>query len=454
MRRTRRLPEGRSAAAIGLLASLAIFAALGWTTASCSRHDYVLGTFEPRDAAPEAADLRAEADADAGDAALVDGSPLPIVCATTPCAIALTTTMRSDSYDRAEGYCALLDDGTVACWGTNLGGQLGSGDPGVLDSQVGVRVPGLSGVVSIDHTCAVDDSGAAWCWGTGPFLQDEASTSTIEASPVRLPLPGAVEKIAVTPATACALLRDGSVVCWGANRSLQVAMDEPSRLSLPLRAIDIPAGVKDLVMGDAVFARYADGRVLSWGANPPIGRPTPFAPDGWPAPLALDRVAMLDSIDEQACAVTQGIGWCWGAAVPSSLLVRSDDPSARALPAAVATLEPITRIATSRTWIVRDDGSSRVEQRRWCATAVTGAVDCWGLNDNGQAGDGTKAYALEAVRVAGLPAPAADVKVMPHSTCALLTNGKVFCWGNNFYGQLGAGMPKGSSVVPMEVRLP
>ena len=54
----------------------------------------------------------------------------------------------------------------------------------------------------------------------------------------------------------------------------------------------------------------------------------------------------------------------------------------------------------------------------------------------------------------GLPAPAAEVKVMPYSTCAILTNGKVYCWGNNANGQLGAGLPKGSFVVPTEVKLP
>jgi alpha-tubulin suppressor-like RCC1 family protein len=43
---------------------------------------------------------------------------------------------------------------------------------------------------------------------------------------------------------------------------------------------------------------------------------------------------------------------------------------------------------------------------------------------------------------------------MPMSTCALLTSGKIYCWGNNFYGQLGHGRIKGVSLVPQEVVLP
>ncbi len=44
-------------------------------------------------------------------------------------------------------------------------------------------------------------------------------------------------------------------------------------------------------------------------------------------------------------------------------------------------------------------------------------------------GDGTKDYAYEAVKVQGLPAPAVQVEVTLDSTCAVLTSGKVYCWG-------------------------
>ncbi len=43
---------------------------------------------------------------------------------------------------------------------------------------------------------------------------------------------------------------------------------------------------------------------------------------------------------------------------------------------------------------------------------------------------------------------------MPYSTCAILTNGKVYCWGANYYGQLGNGEIKVRSLVPQEMVLP
>lgn len=455
MRTTRRILDGgRASAALALVASLS---ALGAMTASCSSSD---GDREPVDGGADAqaetsSDAASDEDvADAGreDAALVDAAPLPITCEAPPCAVALTTTLPSQSYAREEGYCALLTDGTVACWGANNAGQLGNPAIDTSDSPVAVRVPGLSGITAIDRTCAVDGDGAVWCWGRGPFLQSEASATTVEASPVRLPLPGLARKVAVDSNVGCAVLRDERVVCWGSNSSLQIGDNPSDRNALP-RTIELAAGAKEIAVSAATFTIYDDGRLLSWGASPTVGRPTPLYSDGWPTAVALDHVTMIGVAGPEACAVANGVGWCWGAEDAASVY-ESSNPHARAVPIAVDTPEPITRIATTQSWAFTEDHVDYYDKRRWCATSVSGAVYCWGLNEAGQAGDGTKEYALAAVRVQGLPAPAAEVKVMPYSTCAILTNGKVYCWGNNAQGQLGAGLPKGSVVVPTEVKLP
>jgi alpha-tubulin suppressor-like RCC1 family protein len=456
MRTTRRLLDGRVSAALLILAAVS---AAGAMTASCSSSDQMLATVEEDDAGTDAASDSASgedvADAATKDVELIDATPLPIECPSPPCAVALTTTIRGDNYTREEGYCALLTDSTVACWGANTAGQLGNGTIAGDDSPIAARVPGLSGITALNHTCAVDSDGAVWCWGKGPFLQAEDAAVNVEGSPVRLVLPGPAEKVAVASRTACAILRDKSMVCWGANYQRQIGEDLPiSRdINTPPRAIAAAAGAKDIALGDATFALYAAGKLLSWGANPGIGRATPISPDGWPTPILLDHVTMVDTIDSETCAVANGVGWRWGPADPQASLT-SPNPYARALPIAVDTPEPITRIATSRSWSVTEGNRSYDEMHRWCATTISGDVYCRGLNNAGQAGNGDKEFALGAVRVSGLPAPAAEVKVMPYSTCAILTNGKVYCWGNNSNGQLGAGLPKGSVVVPAEVKLP
>ena len=74
-----------------------------------------------------------------------------------------------------------------------------------------------------------------------------------------------------------------------------------------------------------------------------------------------------------------------------------------------------------------------------CALDITGAVRCWGDNSVGQLGDGTATseYFPTLVR---LPAGgvAAAVATGARHSCALLTDGRVVCWGSNSDGQLGA----------------
>jgi alpha-tubulin suppressor-like RCC1 family protein len=73
-----------------------------------------------------------------------------------------------------------------------------------------------------------------------------------------------------------------------------------------------------------------------------------------------------------------------------------------------------------------------------CALLTDGTARCWGLNDNGQLGDGTTTARLTPVAVSGL-SNAIAITAGYHYTCALLSNGTARCWGENNHGQLGDG---------------
>jgi Regulator of chromosome condensation (RCC1) repeat len=453
---TRRLLERRRSAAFGLLV-LAVSTA-GAT--SCSTSEDGGGPLPSPDAA--ASDAGADAvPVDAGpdrDAAPFDGGLLPVTCTSDPCVTSLVTTRGAAASERDEGFCALLRDGTVACWGAGAAGQLGRGDDAdAVDSATPARVVGLTKVASLDHTCAVDDTGGVHCWGTGPFLRSTESATTTERTPVQLGLP-IVTKVAVGALAGCALSA-GSVLCWGANRYGQVAPFEIERSSAVLepRAIELSSGspVRDLVVGDAAFVVHADGTMTSWGANPPLGRVSSLFPDPYPAPVAITNLMAVDVADNNGCATSEGGGFCWGFDGVAPPEQGSEPPHLqRALPVRVVAAEPLVQIATIPIPVPSDPGSPAPPPPRWCAVTASGAVVCQGSNASGQAGDGTRAYAQDAHRVIGLPGPAREVKTTPESTCALLTSGKVYCWGGNFFGQLGNRAIKVASLTPQEVQLP
>lgn len=66
--------------------------------------------------------------------------------------------------------CAVLADGTVACWGSNELGELGQGTADSDVHSAPVAVPGISGAVSVavgwGFACALNGDGGIACWGS------------------------------------------------------------------------------------------------------------------------------------------------------------------------------------------------------------------------------------------------------------------------------------------------
>ena len=88
-----------------------------------------------------------------------------------------------------------------------------------------------------------------------------------------------------------------------------------------------------------------------------------------------------------------------------------------------------------------------------CAVTIHGGAKCWGSNNRGRLGDGTTIDRSTPANVIGLFTGVAAIRANDAGgahTCALLTNGGVKCWGGNEYGQLGDGTTT-ESHVPIDV---
>jgi len=85
-----------------------------------------------------------------------------------------------------------------------------------------------------------------------------------------------------------------------------------------------------------------------------------------------------------------------------------------------------------------------------CALLTTGGVKCWGEDSHGQLGDGKNSDQLEPVDVHELSSGVTAISANYGHTCAALESGGVKCWGYNEFGMLGNGT-KEESNIPVDV---
>jgi alpha-tubulin suppressor-like RCC1 family protein len=212
--------------------------------------------------------------------------------------------------------CALAD-GRVWCAGSDEHGQLGSEPPRSSAQPLALPVP-LDGVVAhavgTHHACAVRDDGTVWCWGSNRAGQAGGATATCDAQAPCAPTPIRVEGVSGATAVSagfrhtCALRRDGAVLCWGS--SADPLATGPSAPAVVLEgATSVTAGL------DLTCATRTDGSLTCWGRNVSgqLGRGTvsPFEPAA-PA-LIQPAVRGVSAGWEHTCARRQDeVVWCWG----------------------------------------------------------------------------------------------------------------------------------------------
>ena len=135
----------------------------------------------------------------------------------------------------ANHACALLADATVRCWGDNSSGQIGNGTTSASPVTTPAPLPGLAGVQLIAsgsrHMCAVI-AGRPHCWGTAPM--GNGNVSEVRTSPVQVSNLSSVVAMAAGAGHTCALRTDGDLQCWGSNGNGQLGVGDMAPRTTPV----------------------------------------------------------------------------------------------------------------------------------------------------------------------------------------------------------------------------
>lgn len=337
--------------------------------------------------------------------------------------------------------CAIFKAGAVYCWGSNRARQLGHDAPGIATVprliQLAVVENGVAPVNGIPviaggryHTCLITPSRGVQCWGRNSDGQLGDGTQLPRTRPINVSgLSSGVTALALGAEHTCALNQNGGVKCWGSNQFGQLGDGGTTEHLTPTDVIGLAGSVVTLVAGDShTCALVQPGGVKCWGANNAgqLGDGTITA-TSFPVAVAglASGVVALTAGAEHSCALLQSGGVkCWGA----NLVGQLGDGSQ------INHTTPVDVIGLSSSVIALDAGGAHN-----CAVLATGAVQCWGANNDQQLGDGSGLNQLQPVVVTGLPGAITAITAGLGHSCGLTTANGITCWGGNESGQLGDG---------------
>ncbi len=240
--------------------------------------------------------------------------------------------------------------------------------------------PGIERIhFSTYHLCTLDEARKVWCAGGNASGQLGDGSTRERSGLVRAAGLEEMTGIAVGLFdTSCAWNDEGELYCWGNNDRHVLATDEFTNSARPVPIEDLPP-IENVTLGAYhACALTKEAEVYCWG----------------------------DNREGQA-----GLG---------------DRVNQATTPTKVVELTDVKKVVAGA--------------EHTCAITTGGILYCWGKNDHGQLGQGSDSLVrATSPQVVGLvPGPAVDLDLSFNHSCATFgERRRLYCWGNNDYGQLG-----------------
>ena len=373
-----------------------------------------------------------------------------------------------------------ISDNKAYCWGGNGSGQLGNNSTAMSNVPVAVNVSGvLSGktIVKISAgeqvTCVLTSDGGVYCWGKNDHGQLGNNSTAGSLVPVAVTMTGVLAGKTVTSlevtstlwnteTTHACVIASGQLYCWGGNEHGQLGNNSTTDSLVPtaVSTSGVLAGktIEKLALGGAHTCVISTEKLAyCWGKNNQgqLGNGTQVAIQSSPTALTMSGVLAgkkINSIapfdDATICYSTlDGIGACSGINNAYNFGDNGSGGGFSYVPSPIT----MTGALAGKSILSITAGTFSA-----CALASDGKSYCWGRNYDGNIGDGTSLNIIQVPTAANTSGVLAgrtldSMSEGKHHVCSLDTEGLVYCWGLGDTGQLGNGASVSQSV-PVEAQ--
>ena len=323
-------------------------------------------------------------------------------------------------------------DSRSFCWGADVNdyeGGAGDASKAVAISEIEAPWDNLYGATG----CALV-GGTAYCRGPNEFGQAGPGN---DVGPVLMW--GAVfgnhswQSLAVAEGHRCGVRAEGDVYCWGANAMGELGLAQadlewhhPTQISgggqfsgVSTRGQHSCAYRADVVYcwGSGTKGQNGDGNSVD--SNAPVLVDNSLGSGDWTA---------VATGNEHSCGIRGGEVYCWGA---NSLGQVGDETAVDRSTPRLVSGQGVDGLV--------DFKQLSAGANHTCAVTQLSALACWGSGSSGQ--DASIGTRTKMFRV-GDPDSAEEFSVVAAGTshtCAVATNGAVYCFGENAAGQFGSG---------------